>query len=83
MTTIEALGRGWAAVRDAQAAERERTAGTVKRRAWPARVLAEHGLSVAAFGCFTAAAWMLAVPAGLAVAGLSLLVLELRMGGAE
>lgn len=31
---------------------------------------------VAGFGCITAAAWMVAVPLGLFVAGLSLLVLE-------
>jgi hypothetical protein len=33
-------------------------------------------LSVAGFGCLTAAAWSIAVPAGLAAAGVSLLVLE-------
>jgi len=33
-------------------------------------------LSVAAFGALTAAAWLVAVPLGLAAAGLSLLLLE-------
>lgn len=33
-------------------------------------------LTVGGFGCLTAAAWTVAVPLGLAVAGVSLLVLE-------
>lgn len=33
-------------------------------------------LAVAGFGCLCAAAWMVAVPLGLAAAGVSLLVLE-------
>ena len=33
-------------------------------------------LSLAGFGCLTAAAWSVSLPAGLAAAGLSLLVLE-------
>jgi hydrogenase/urease accessory protein HupE len=37
-------------------------------------------LSVGGFGCLTAAAWMVAVPAGLAAAGVSLLVLEYLSG---
>jgi hypothetical protein len=37
-------------------------------------------LSLGGFGCLVAAAWMVAVPAGLAAAGLSLLVLEYLSG---
>ncbi len=33
-------------------------------------------MTLAGFGCFTAAAWVLHVSAGLAVAGVSLLVVE-------
>ncbi|WP_049562226.1 hypothetical protein [Nonomuraea sp. SBT364] len=47
--------------------------------AWPAiRTLL---LSVAGFGMLTAAAWTLHVAAGLAVGGVSLLVLEALSGG--
>jgi hydrogenase/urease accessory protein HupE len=37
-------------------------------------------MSVGGFGCLVAAAWMVAVPAGLAAAGASLLVLEYLSG---
>jgi hypothetical protein len=37
-------------------------------------------MSVGGFGCLVAAAWMVAVPAGLAAAGCSLLVLEYLSG---
>jgi hydrogenase/urease accessory protein HupE len=37
-------------------------------------------LSVGGFGCLVTAAWMVAVPAGLAAAGVSLLVLEYLSG---
>jgi hypothetical protein len=40
-------------------------------------------MSVGGFGCLVAAAWMVAVPAGLAAAGLSLLVLEHLSGDQE
>jgi hypothetical protein len=60
---------------------------TVRVARWLARRLpAWHALrtlllSVAGFGCITAAAWTLHVAAGLAVAGVSLLVLEALSGG--
>jgi hypothetical protein len=37
-------------------------------------------MSVGGFGCLVAAAWMVAVPAGLAAAGCSLLLLEYLSG---
>jgi hypothetical protein len=40
-------------------------------------------MSVGGFGCLVAAAWMVAVPAGLAAAGVSLLVLEYLSGEQE
>jgi hypothetical protein len=60
---------------------------TVRAARWLARRLpAWHAirtllLSVAGFGCITAAAWTLHFAAGLAVAGVSLLVLEALSGG--
>jgi hypothetical protein len=60
---------------------------TVRAARWLARRLpAWHALrtlllSVAGFGLLTAAAWTLHVAAGLAVAGVSLLVLEALSGG--
>jgi hypothetical protein len=79
MSTMQVLGVGY---RAARAAARERRAD--RRARAGARSLgaaiAEHGLTILAGGCFTAAAAMVAVPLGLAVAGVALLVLELRVG---
>lgn len=41
-----------------------------------ARQLRTAALSVAGFGCLTAAAWTIALPLGLAAAGISVLILE-------
>jgi hypothetical protein len=38
-------------------------------------------LSVAGFGCLSAAAWTVAMPLGLAAAGLSVLLIEYLAGG--
>jgi hypothetical protein len=39
-----------------------------------------RGADIAGLGCFTAAAAMVAVPLGLAVAGVACFILELRAG---
>jgi len=79
MSTMELIGVGWRAARQARTQQRAQRAGTRTRGRLLAAV-AEHGLAVAGLGCFTAAAAMVAVPLGLAVAGVALFVLELRAG---
>jgi hypothetical protein len=82
VSTLEVLGAGWSAARVA-ARQRRAERVSAQGRARPGRLasaLAEHGLTLLAGGCFTAAAVMVAVPLGLAVAGVALLVLELRVG---
>lgn len=81
MSTLEVLSASW---RGARAAARQRRAeqravARPKARGRLAAVAVEHGLTLLAGGCFTAAAAMVAVPLGLAVAGVALLVLELRV----
>jgi hypothetical protein len=79
MSTMEVLATGY---RAARAAARQRRAER-RTRVHTGRLvsaLAEHGLTLLAGGCFTAAALMVAIPLGLAVAGVALLVLELRAG---
>lgn len=80
MSTMEALAVGWRAARQAARAGRERRAGTRARTTRLAGAVAEHGLAVLGLACFTAAAAMVAVPLGLAVAGAAFFVLELRAG---
>lgn len=83
MSTMQYLAWGWRAAR--MEARRQRSlradarAGT-RTRGRLLTAVVEHGLAVAGLGCFTAAAAMVAVPLGLAVAGVSLFVLELRAG---
>ena len=79
MSTMEALGVGFRAWRQASHTRREARAGARTRGRLLTAVI-EHGLAVAGLGCFAAAAAMVAVPLGLAVAGVSLFVLELRTG---
>lgn len=77
MSTLEALGVG---LRAARAARREhRSARSIARARKLSDTAREHALSVAALGCITAAAWLVAVPLGLLVAGVSFFVLELRV----
>lgn len=66
---LAAVGRLWQAARPRPGAPR-RTLARWHRARTPV-------LSVAGFALLSAAAWMLAVPAGLAAAGTSLLILEL------
>lgn len=80
MSTMQVLGVGY---RAARAAARERRAARRGHALGVSRLtnaVAEHGLTILAGGCFTAAAAMVALPLGLAVAGVALLVLELRAG---
>ncbi len=80
MSTIELIGVGWKAARQARREQRARTTGITRRRSQLLTAAAEHGLTILAGGCFTTAAAMVAIPLGLAVAGVALLVLELRAG---
>jgi hypothetical protein len=80
MSTMQVLGVGYRAAR-AAARERRRTRpANATRASGLVAAVAEHGLTILAGGCFTAAAAMVTVPLGLAVAGVALLVLELRAG---
>jgi hypothetical protein len=79
MSTMELIGVGWKAARQARREQRTRTAGAA-RRGQVLTIAAEHGLTILAGSCFTAAAAMVAIPLGLVVAGVALLVLELRAG---
>ncbi|MET8864660.1 hypothetical protein ABZW11_17120 [Nonomuraea sp. NPDC004580] len=73
--------------RAARAARAPRVPYTVRAALWLARRLPSWAairtllLSVAGFGLLTAAAWTLHMAAGLAVGGISLLVLEALSGG--
>lgn len=80
MSTMEVLATGYRAARQAARQRRAARAGTITRAKRFGGMLAEHGLTILAGGCFTAAAAMVAIPLGLAVAGVALLVLELRAG---
>ncbi len=80
MSTMELIGVGWKAARLARREQRARTAGIARRRSKALTIVAEHGLTILAGACFTAAAAMVAIPLGLTVAGVALLVLELRAG---
>lgn len=80
MSTMQVLGAGWRAARQEARTRRAARVGVRTRAGRLGAVVAEHGLSILAGGCFTAAAAMVAVPLGLAVAGVALLVLELRAG---
>lgn len=79
MSTMEFLATGWRAARQASRQHREARSGA-RTRSRLATAVVEHGLAVAGLSCFTAAAAMVAVPLGLAVAGVALFVLELRAG---
>lgn len=82
MSTMEILSTGYRAARAAARQHRAERA-SVRTRVRPGRLasaIAEHGLAIAGLACFTAAAAMVAVPLALAVAGVSLFILELRAG---
>jgi hypothetical protein len=79
-----------ASFREERAAHRPRTARTpllvrvarLAARALPrARALRTAALSIVGFGCLTAAAWTVALPLGLAAAGVSVLFIEFLSGG--
>lgn len=85
MTAAEAFLDELARLR-ARGATRERTALLVVLARWAARLLVALPrlrtalLAIGGFGLLSAAAWMVAVPLGLATAGVSLLVLEYLSG---
>ena len=78
MSTLGAVVVGWRAAQQARTrtATRSRASSTV--RVWLAKFLAALG-TVLGLACFVVAAWMVAIPLGLLVAGLSLFVLEWRL----
>lgn len=80
MTTMQVLGVGYRAARQAARERRAARSGAQIAHLSIVRIAAEHGLAIAGFACFTIAALMVAVPLGLAVAGVSLFILELRAG---
>lgn len=80
MSTMQVLGAGFRAARQEARLRRSARSGVRIRTPRLVATLAEHGLTILAGACFTAAAAMIAIPLGLAVAGVALLVLELRAG---
>lgn len=74
MSTMEALAVGWRAARDAK-----RARVRVRRRSSVAAAILEHGLTVVGLSCFVAAAALVAIPVGLAVAGVAFLILEWKV----
>ena len=79
MSTLGALGVGWRAVRQAKAESvRRHRPAALGLRMLGARV-GEAFFSIAAAGCVTAAAWIVAFPLGLLTAGGALLFVEWRM----
>jgi len=80
MSTMSHLAWGWRAARQEARRQRSLRSGAVKERGRVVQVLAEHGLSILGLGSFVAAAFMVAVPIGLAVAGVAFFVLEWRVG---
>jgi hypothetical protein len=80
MSTMGILSTGYRAARAAAKQHRgERRTRTARAGRLTAAV-AEHGLAVLGLTCFVAAAAMVAVPLGLAVAGAGFFILELRAG---
>lgn len=85
MTTTTAFSDELAKLRAARK-QRERTPLLVVLARLAARLVAglprlkTATLTVSGFGCLCAAAWMVAVPLGLAAAGVSLLLLEWLSG---
>ncbi len=79
MSTMQVLATGYRAARQAARQRRNLRAGA-HTRSRLVTAISEHGLTLLAGGCFTTAAAMVAIPLGLAVAGIALLILELRAG---
>jgi hypothetical protein len=80
MSTMEILSTGYRAARAAARQRRTMRSGVRTRTHRISAAIAEHGLAVTAMACFITAATMVAIPLGLVVAGVALLVLELRAG---
>jgi hypothetical protein len=78
MSTMEYLVTGWSAAR-AEARRRRGLRSGTRTRSRATGAVIEHGLAVLALGSFVGAALMVAVPLGLAVAGVAFFVLELRV----
>ncbi len=78
MTTMQMLGVGYRAAR--QAARERRAQAGVHTRSKVLTAVAEHFLTILAGGCFAAAGAMVAIPLGLAIAGVALLALEAQVG---
>lgn len=75
-----ASGSRWVAIRRQVGAW---PGATAKRAKAIASKLRNPVLTIGAFACFTASAWTISLALGLAVAGVSLLVINWLMGGGE
>lgn len=86
MTTIEAMTSAYRAERASRPARSARTPLLVHAARLLGRVLPTWkrvrttALALAGFGCLTAAAWTVALPLGLAAAGVSVLLVEYLTG---
>jgi len=79
MSTMELIGVGIRAAWQARAQHRAERRARGRAGGLLAAV-AEHGLAVAGLSCLTLAAAMIAVPLGLAAAGVACFILEWRVG---
>ena len=77
MTTLGAIAVGWKAARQAKTSTRS-SRFEITAKALIVRIFAALG-TVLGLACFVVAAWTVAIPLGLLVAGLSLFVLEWRL----
>ena len=77
MTTLGAIAVGWRASKTA-AKTRSKSRTELRVRVAVAKILAALG-TVLGLACFVVAAWIVAIPLGLLVLGVSLLVLEWRL----
>ena len=78
MSTLGAVVVGWRAARQAKTRTAARSVAGMHVRAAVTKLLAALG-TVLGLACFVVAAWMVAIPLGLLVAGVSLFVLEWRL----
>jgi hypothetical protein len=87
MASLEAFTSAYRTERAARRARTPRTpllvrAGRLAARVLPSvKALRRAVLSLAGFGCLTAAAWLVALPLGLAAAGISVLFIEYLTSG--
>ena len=78
MSTLGAVVVGWRAARQAKTRTATRTVAGSAVRVAVTKLLAALG-TVLGLACFVVAAWIVAIPLGLLIAGVSLFVLEWRL----